>query len=555
MVQLSLQEFISTRVKMVDGITITKLCEFLDVSKPKFYRCMVEPFRFTDRELEIISEKLLLSEPEKKTLFAYKYGVSDKENNPQEKSENVQIGQSIQSLLKGIKDTDAISDARVFNLYRQDAGNAGVQRCSPQELAKMLEHHLKKSELTQGEKNPNDMLSFDIYLFNCVSRNAISALRGILRYMRKFECLFTDYAVTIRHFINNKEMSIEDEFRAFEGVHRLAALATSGIYTICYEDLSTLPMGSMDWCMIRYEDDQGCQRYVWLNFIPAGDVSVYSFTNPYLYSFLFDQYRHLVETRSANVPQKLTTLSIGDHIIKMNMVNQRLLIIPELCFDNICPELWSEVKIRYFDEANSAQLNKTIELIQQHADPGKSRSLDTIDEKTRFVNDLIDSFTIRYATSESAGAVNILPLHGLWDFVKNCDTSEIRPMHIEFSDDSVMKQLKNIRQRIGANAQANQQVYYCTRSSLSDTVFMVYRDEEIGIYFHEPGFSSVYWTLLKHKEISSEFIDYVTTKFISASDRGRYGSFLMSDEEFQHEIDKMIAVVQKRIDAGNASVE
>jgi len=536
----TLSSFLNKRVKLADGMSITRLIEKCGISKAKFYRCLSEPFRFTDAQLELIARELRFSESDKKSLFEYKYGSGEDDSAPLDAAseDKEHINKVISDIILGNIKTGVGHNSRVYKLFHSGDTDAGLQICSAGELVKQLME-------TLSTNNPaNQRQLFEGMIFNSCSAQATRNLSALLYALGTEKSFLANYNPNFYHLINDSDLEADGRFDALSGLYQLAAVSTYGCYSILLTKLDETFLGNTDCCLVHYQDKDQKDRYLLINFLWEDEVSVYAFSDCNLYTYLSYQYASIKNTLSSNAPFTLNSLDISSYIIKKSKSFRSTMFTYNLCFDNFVPELWSTVKERCMKDPEI--LKHTLE----QADPsGTLMQSDPV----RFVDKLIESFQARFNCCEATERVTILSAAGLQEFVDTSSTSELSPAGVIFDPQEILMQLQYLYDHIGKD-HAPGQSFYLIDSCFTppDIALVIFENSEIGIYFHSNLHTSIFWTMLQQPDIATEFFRYLAIDLIDENTRQHFDSILFSDAVAKDYLSKLIGQVQARIDASSS---
>lgn len=536
----TLSSFLNKRVKLADGMSITRLIEKCGISKAKFYRCLSEPFRFTDAQLELIARELRFSESDKKSLFEYKYGSGEDDSAPLDAAseDKEHINKVISDIILGNIKTGVGHNSRVYKLFHSGDTDAGLQICSAGELVKQLME-------TLSTNNPaNQRQLFEGMIFNSCSAQATRNLSALLYALGTEKSFLANYNPNFYHLINDSDLEADGRFDALSGLYQLAAVSTYGCYSILLTKLDETFLGNTDCCLVHYQDKEQKDRYLLINFLWEDEVSVYAFSDCNLYTCLSYQYASIKNTLSSNAPFTLNSLDISSYIIKKSKSFRSTMFTYNLCFDNFVPELWSTVKERCMKDPEI--LKHTLE----QADPsGTLMQSDPV----RFVDKLIESFQARFNCCEATERVTILSAAGLQEFVDTSSTSELSPAGVVFDPQEILMQLQYLYDHIGKD-HAPGQSFYLIDSCFTppDIALVIFENSEIGIYFHSNLHTSIFWTMLQQPDIATEFFRYLAIDLIDENTRQHFDSILFSDAVAKKYLNKLIDQVRARIDASSS---
>ena len=531
----TLSLFINKRVKLIDDMSISKLINKCGISKAKFYRCLSEPFRFSDSQLELLARELRLSDSDRKCLFAYKYGSEGDDPPPVDAAaeDKEQINQVIGDILRGNIKTGISHSSRVFKLFHSGDKDAGLQICSAGELIQQLMNTM----CTEG--NTNSLLTFEATVFNSCSAQVTRNLSALLHALGQEKGFLSHYQVDIFHLINDSDLEADGRSETLRGLYQLAAVSTFGFYSIQFTNLDDTFLGNTDCSLVHYQDKNLKDRYLLINFLWGDEVSVYAFSDCNLYAYLSYQYDSLTSAMSANVPFRLNSLEISAHLVARSRNYRSTMFIYDLCFDNFLPSLWTSVKERYLTDPVAVQR------ILGQADPGGT-IFRTAPEHA--VDKLIDSFQARFNCCEATNRITILSAAGLQKFADTGKTSELEQAGVCFVPEEILAQLEYLYAHIGREHEPGQSFYLVDANCATpDIALCVFENSEIGLFFHTNQQASLFWTMLHQPDIATEFYRYLAIELIDDENRKSFDSILYSDDVAKAFVQRLMQQVRERI--------
>ena len=533
----TISSFINKRVKSIDALTITDLIKKCGMSKAKFYRCLSEPFRFTDTDLETISTELHLNDADRRSLFELRdssssYQASSEVTN----ADNANINKIIRDIILGNIKIDTNPHSRVFKYFHSGNTDTGIQIYSSKELVAKLSAHLSSTH-----ENGQEPL-FEGLIFNCYSEHASRSLSTLMNTLGQEKTLLVNYDINFYHFINDSDMDRAGRFEALPGLYRLAAVSTFGCYSTHFANLDNTALGNSDCCLVRYQNKENAECYLLINFFTENEVSVFSFQDSNLHSYLSYQYASQIRTLSEAFPFTLNSLEVSSYLIDKCKSHRNTMLTYTLCFDNYVPSMWDNAVEKYM--SNPATLN----LIKQLADPTGTLSRYTLEQ---FITKLTDSFKARFRVCEDSARATILSARGLTEFAETGTTSELAPAKVSFDSNEILTQLHYLYEHIGID-HAPGQSYYLIDDRLAppDFALVIFDNSEVGMYFHNNQHTSIYWTIMQEPYIATEFFRYLATELTNQNNRQHFESILLSDEKAKAHIKKLIDDVESRVQKG-----
>ncbi len=532
----TISSFINRRVKGIDALTITELIKKCGMSKAKFYRCLSEPFRFTDTDLDTIAQELHLSDSDYRQLFDFRDNNSNSHQTSDVTSEDkANINKIIRDIILGNIKTDTDLHSRVYKLFHSGDSDTGIQIFSARELVSKL------SQLLADTHQCDQELIFEGIIFNCYTEHASRNLSTLMNTLGQQKKLLLNYDISFYHFINDSDMDKAGRFEALPGLYRLAAVSTFGCYSTNFSNLDNTTLGNSDCCLVRYQDHAQTERYILIHFLSENEVSVFSFSDYNLYTYLSYQYSSQVRALSQVYPFTLNSLEVSSYLIEKCKSCRSTMLTYTLCFDNYVPSMWDNAVEKYMSNP------KTVQLILQHADPTGTLSKYTAEH---FIAKLTDGFKARFRICEDTGRITILSARGLTEFAESGTTSELSPANVSFDDTEILTQLQYLYDHVGTD-HAPGQSYYFIDDHLTppDFALVIFDNAEVGMYFHNNQHTSIYWTILQESYIASEFYRYLALELTNNSSRQNFESILLSDEKARAHIQALIDDVKNRINA------
>lgn len=536
----TLSSFINRRVKSVDELTITKLIEKCGMSKAKFYRCLSQPFRFSDTELETIARELRLNSSDTQKLYEYRDGDrSGQESTDTADEDKKNINRVIENIVLGRIKTDTDHHNRIYKLFHCGDKDEGLQIRSAAELVQMLSDFFVTD--SQGKQPP----LFEALIFNSYSEHASRNLSALVDALGRHRSFLENYRIEFSHLIDDRDMETDSRFEALLGLYRIASVSTYCCYHMAFADLKDTFLGNTDCCLVHFTDNKQRDCYLLFNFVREDEVSIYAFFDCNLYSYLSYQYTSLKAKFSASTPPRMNPVEVSNYVIDRSGTAGGILLTYAPCYDNIIPELWNGPREKYLNDPDR------LRSILLQLDP--SNSLAALPHRY-LIDKLVESFHTRFRIAEESGRPTILSAAGLREFSETGTTSEMNAVGIRFTDAETLDQLRYLHSRLGTD-HAPGQSYYLINDDFTppDTSLLIFDHTEIGMYFHKDIRSSVYWVILQHPEIASEFFRYLSVDLTDPKARSQHKPILLSDERAGQYIQMLIDQVESRMDSGSAS--
>ena len=513
-----MRDFISLHLKR-KGMSIDDLLAKCSISRSMFYRFLKEPFRFSDNQLELISEALEISSNEKSKLYVFKsdYNYVDS------------MSDEIEAEILGILFSNPYElktnkiDFEYYDFYKNRTYVLDVDS-----LVDMLSDHADQVE-------HSDANCFKCYLtiYNCTSAQKVSSIYQLLSSLKnKFGQKFDTFRII--HYVNYQQDDLLSKLRTLK-IH-LPLYAILPYYHLVNMDLTAHPWAShVDFFTLKYSNHPNSAASDWRYMVGNIECSrrayAYSTDNYSLYRFFtcdLDEQNTDFEVNSGIGPLKFNILYKN-----LSSTTRQILISPELCWSAIIPSTCYNLFERAKNGANC-------KIIRNIADPDGAFALYSDDQLSEFGANSLKS---RFEISEKNETINILTINGLETFTTQNITTDVLAFNETFTKTEVLLQLEFIKSRLGDMASSGQQSFYIINAKLNQPLFRfwIIKGVLLGMFSPENGKPLFAVTRLKDRVLADALYNYVTYEMIDK--RGSVNSLLMSDSEAGAFLDTLIAKI------------
>lgn len=506
------------------NISITDLFLKANITKGKFYRFVKEPYRFSDLELERISNVLSLSASERENLFAYKQHDSNFESDP--KASLLSFDDIIFNKAK----IDINDDELIYNLFYQNV------------ISKETANTLTNKIISKNYLGENfTMKKITLYILNCINEEK---LLPIFNLAYKLNELSKDkFDLNIVHYIHLSENNMKIKTNCFRNFCQMGFFIN---YNVKWVNLSESNWGRhMNYCLLNMTDDNE-ERFLHINVRNSDEVYCYWSEDKNLHRFLALGIEELYNTKSI---KKMNISDYNIQIYKKTQEYSKILVHFSLCFDNILNKIWDS-KIQDIQTNADKIVNKL----------SYGRDDNNYADKQLVLNYLVNTLRERFELNEVKETINLIHSSGLEKFIDDYTIYEAVSLEIKFNDEQIIEQLKCIQERLG-QSKLNHQRYYIIKSDTDKCLklpklpssidhnyysYVIFRSD--SIYVNSPcseNFisSEIY---IEDSYLSKDFYDYIVEKLINDEERNRESSKIMTDKQANDFIAMLIAKVKNR---------
>lgn len=536
--------FITKHMKRKGNMVMQDLMDACKMSRAKYYKCLKEPIRFSDEELEAISTELNLSENERGTLFAYKHFT---ESEPVQKRSLANV--LIERTVFGYSDIVTDPNAMIFKVFEEGRGESVANVLSSDTMAAKFNARIAE-QAPNGKKLP-----LEILIFNAHQEEKTHVLYALLRSLDSQSNVKAAHEISIRHFIlEEKAEEKEAEHTAGRKIQyyaNLTPLAAYGNYSITFsQQVRNVFFGTTDSVMIRYKNKEMEDRYLVLNIISKSDVSVYSFSDSNLNAFFSYNFSDLLAGAQKRnwVPNDVIT--VNPYLAELIEQYPKILITREPCFDCMIAKLWDAAEANIRENMDAPSKNNPgvtlIEALRKYTDPTGQSAICT---NGQFITTLFSQFRKRFEISEGNNAINLITPAGLKYFAETGTTTEMKPAELSLPPDLVIEELEYIKARLGKIGGSNGQSFYLinhTKKAL-DKMMMIFRNKMIAYLVYRNDIPDTNWQAITDPEVTDLFYSHIAEVLLSDAKRSAPDALLMSDAWSNEFLDGLIDSVRQRM--------
>lgn len=500
------------------GLDMTKLLDASGMSRAKFYKCLKEPWRFSDDELGRIAQKLQLDEQDCKTLFAFKHGdasnVSIAAINDIDEDERAKLYPLVEKIIFGNQEFTTDCSQKIYKIFHEASANLKNEVCSADEFAKHICDDMNK------EIKLEDGPQVYITICNSCSDDLMKVVYSLLKSLNNQPLIRNFDAVSMTHFIGRDNVPLEEKLGIYAQSNGLMRYGR-------YELMFTNPYkGSIfeawNGMLMRYTDSQKTTKYLMISIYAPDDATVFAFSDNNLFEFfrygmpkLFweEDSQSLLSTNALEVSKRLVqcrehypTIGVGDGI----------------CLDHILPDLYDEKAAEFVqDGSNWTGYGKLLEVTG-------ARSLEWLGKK-EIIKMLFDGFKQRFYVGEKAKMVHLLTTRGVEKFAESGTSTDTERVDTKFNHKQRIKELKYLKEHL--DGAAGGQSYYLINSEVvpDNKILHIIKGYRIAMmpdaYTH-----TVYLKSQIDWDTSDIFYDYVMNYLLSEERRKRPDSPVMSKE-------------------------
>lgn len=529
-----IKTYIQSHLKTIKGLDMSDLIDISGMSRAKFYKCLKEPWRFDDSELECIAQKLQLGEQERSSLLEFKYGsavpVLPSEKTIQtSENEREKLYPLVERILFGECKIPTDHRRKVFSFFHETSSDQKNGFYSAEEFAKYIIDDIDQIET--DEEPP-----INITIFNSCADGAIDVVFSLLQSLKEHEQIEKIDAISMSHFIGKDDVSLEEKLRIYADWNGLMRYGR-------YELLFTNPYkGSMfeSWngMLIRYPDRAKATKYLMMSIYSSGDAAVYSFSDNNLFEFLRCSVADLFWPEDPQSLLSTNALEVSKLLVQKRAIYPTVSFGEGICLDHILPVLYDE-KICELTNDKSGWTG-----YEKLLDATKAHSLSELVGKEETIKMLFEGFKQRFYVGENAGMVNLLSARGLQNFALTGKNIDMYLIDTEFNREQIIKELNYLKAHL--DGASGGQSYYLINSPVVPNckILHVIKGYRVAMVFPDTVEPVSYLKSQLDWDTMDIFYDYVINRLLSEESRSRPDSPVMSKERAESFIDRLIKSVE-----------
>lgn len=536
-----IKTYIQEHLKKCRGLDMSKLLDACGISRAKFYKCLKEPWRFDDNELERIAQKMNLDEGERKQLFSFKYAhvatdalsFEESINNLKEKDRLYELAEKIFWGQQGIL---ADCKRKVFTILRESGSEYANVVYSSDELADEIHGDM----FADASVHKGKLL--DIKIFNACDDGMNSVIFGLLQSLNRFDSYKSIDAVSVMHYVGNAKTPLEDRLSIYSDWYRLMVYSQ---YQLEFTDkLDGSFFSSWNGCVIRYTDYKQIQKYLMVNILSADDAVVFSFTDENLFEFIRYGCADLFGEDTSSEMLSTNAVKASNIAMKGRQKYRTIALTSGPCLDHILPDVYDELVTELLSE--NSEWSGYDALISV----ADAKDIHDMFGKQQTIRILFDMFKQRFYVDQNAGSINLLPARELKRFAIDRQNIDMRLVNIHLNKNQTIRQLMYFKECLDGTDNDGRQHIYLINSSRTDTdkIMVIFKDYCMGMIRCPEDVPELYYRTVADARMSNVFYGYVVDRLLSEENRCKPHSLVMSKAMAEAFIDGLIEEVKKTDD-------
>lgn len=533
-----IKTYIQSHLKTIKGLDMSKLLEACGMSRAKFYKCLKEPWRFDDVDLDRIAQEMALGESDRLQLFAFKHDLVCNDNilpeaDLADKKEKDRLYELAEKIFWGQQDIPTDCKRKVFKILRETGSGRTNTVYSSDELADEIYGDMDADVSVRAGK------LLDIKIFNAYADGMIGVIFGLLQSLNRFDPYKRIDAVSVMHYVGDVKTPLEDRLAMYSDWYRLMAYSQ---YQLEFTDkLDGSFFSSWNGCVIRYMDCKQIQKYLMVNILSADDAVVFSFTDENLFEFIRYGCADLFGEDSSSEMLSTNAVKVSNITMKGRQNHRTIALTSGPCLDHILPDVYDELASELLSENSSWS---GYDALLHVAD---AKDIHDMFGKQRTMRILFDMFKQRFYVDQKAGSINLLPARELKRFAMDRQNIDMRMVDIHLNKDQTIRQLMYFKECLDGTDNDGRQHIYLINSSITDTdkIMLIFKGSCMGMIHCPEDVPELYYRTVADARMSNVFYDYVVDRLLSEENRCKPRSPVMSKAMAEAFIDGLIEEVQK----------
>ena len=529
-----IKTYIQSHLKTIQGLDMSDLIDISGMSRAKFYKCLKEPWRFDDSELDRIAQELQLGKQERSGLLEFKYG-SAVPVLPSEKT--IQAGDNEREKLYPLVERILFDECRiptdhrrkVFSFFHEASSGQKNGFYSAEEFAKYIIDDI--DQIKTDEEPP-----INITIFNSCADGAIDVVFSLLQSLKEHEQIEKIDAISMSHFIGKDDVSLEEKLGIYADWNGLMRYGR-------YELLFTNPYkGSMfeSWngMLIRYPDRAKATKYLMMSIYSSDDAAVYSFSDNNLFEFLRCSVADLFWPEDSQSLLSTNALEVSKRLVQKRALYPTIAFGEGICLDHILPALYDD-KICEFTNENSTWTG-----YEDLLKATKAQSLSDLYGKKPTIKMLFEGFKQRFYVGENAGMVNLLSARGIQEFAQTGWNIDMKLVAAKFNQEQIVRELNYLKAHLDEAPEG--QSYYLINTPVVPhcKILHIIKGYRVAMTFSDTVAPATYLKSQLDWDTMDIFYDYVMNRLLSEESRSRPDSPVMSKARAEDFIDRLIEYVE-----------
>ena len=536
-----LKSYLQGHLKTIKGLDMSGLIDTCGISRAKFYKCLKEPWRFDDIDLERIAQKMDLDEKERTQLFGYKHTLPSVDEGSAgedlaDLKEKDRLYELAEKIFWGQQEIPTDCKRKIFTILREkDSGRTNAVY-SADELADEIYSDMAAEAATRKGK------LLDIRIFNAHDDGMIGAIFGLLKSLNRFDPYKRIDAVAVMHYVGDVKTPLEDRLAMYSDWYRLMAYSQ---YQLEFTDkLDGSFFSSWNGCVIRYTDCKRIQKYLMVNILSADDAVVFSFTDENLFEFV--RYGCADLFGEDTLSDMLSTDAVKVSNVTMNgrQKHRTIALTAGPCLDHILPDIYDELVAKLLSKNSEWSGYDALICVAD------AKNMHEMFGKQQTIRFLFDMFKQRFNTDRKEASLNLLPARELKCFATNRQNIDMRLVDIQLDKDQTIRQLRYFKEHLDGTENDGRHHFYLINSSITtvDKMMVIFKDYCMGMIRVPKGMPELYNRTVADAEIANVFYGYVVDRLLSEENRSKPHSPVMSKAMAEAFIDGLIEEVKKADD-------
>lgn len=529
-----LKTYIQGHLKTNKDLDMSDLIDISGMSRAKFYKCLKEPWRFNDSELECIAQELQLGEKERSRLLEFKHGPVVPASLPRKinhtgENEREKLYPLVDKILFGECKIPTDYRRKVFSVFHEASSGQKNVLYSAEEFAKYI-----IGDIDEIEKD--DEPSINITIFNSCTNGSIEVVYSLLQSLNEYEQIRNKDAISMSHFIGKDDVSLEEKLRIYADWNGLMRYGR-------YELLFTNPYkGSLfeSWngMLIRYPDRTKTTKYLMISIYSSGDAAVYSFSDNNLFEFFRCSVADLFWLEDLQSLLSTNALEVSKRLVQKRAIYPSIAFGEGICLDHILPALYDDKICEFTSEHSTWSGYKKL------LDATKAQSLSELVGEKDTIKMLFEGFKEHFFVGEKARMVNLLSASGLQKFAQTGQCLDMNLIDTGFNQEQTIRELNYLKAHLDGAVEG--QSYYLINSPVVPHCKILYilKGYRVAMTFSDRVAPATYLKSQLDWDTMDIFYDYVMNHLLSEEVRSRPDSPVMSKARADAFIDRLITSVE-----------
>ena len=529
-----IKTYIQGHLKTIKGLDMSGLIETCGISRAKFYKCLKEPWRFDDIDLERIARKMGLNDSDRAHLFSFKHSAASKDPSMDTALTDASDANNLNSFVEKIffAKQEILTDnkQKIFKFLREKSSNQTDAVLSCDELASEICNSLSIDANTK--QNP----LLEIAIFNAYTNNQIRVVFSLLQSLKRRDIFQKSGSISTVHFIGNQSNTLEKRLALYSDWHQLMEYCQ-------YQMQSTDPLersmfSSWDGCILKYAAGDNSNHYLVIHMPSDQDAVVFSSSDDNLFQFLRHNCSDLFREGTSSKLLSTNAVELTAELLTCKQNFPAISLTHGPCLDHLLPALYEE----------SIDLLRCEDRYQKLLDASAAHNVHDELGKEQTIHYLINVFKHRFTVSKETGVISIFSARELRSFALNRQNIDMALIGLRFSKEQTIRQLRYFKESLDCAGQNGCHHFYLLNSSIApiDKAVTIYRNHAVAMnYDITPKKPEVYFHSVTDAETSVVFYNYVVDHLLSEESRKMPNSPIMSNSTAEAFLDSLIEEVAR----------